>query len=358
MLNISDQAVLGALYAKSGTRRVAYRYEILDARGAPKLVPEVESGWIGVDAADAVSRKGRFVFRDEARIDYAVDTLSVTFRLYIGEAFHEWPLGRFYMPRAKRVGGYKAFYREVEAEDLTAALAYDEFTERRRIETGTPYTDAMRALLASVSSMPMIEESNEVLLEPVEFEIGESKLSAINKLLRAMAFEPLLVSPVGRFIARKALPLLSRRAEFTYAADRGEVLGETSEPGDIFVLPNVFRAVISRADAFQSYTAEILDPEHPLSPKKRGGRRIVRTLRLPAASYETLVKAAEQAKAEAMAQAGRVEFETLAMPHHETRDVYNLALAGRESAKCLEHSWEMELAPGARMRHVCGSLEL
>ncbi len=355
MLQITDQAVLDALSARSGTRRVEYRYEILGPRGAPKLVPEVESGWIGVDANRDVSRRGRFVFKDDARVDYAVDTLRVVFRLYMGEATSEWPLGRFYMPRAKRVGALNTHYREVEAEDLSAALAYDEFTERRRIEAGTPYTDAVRALLAPVAAMPLIEESREVLTAPIEFETGESKLSAVTKLLGAIAYEPLFVTAEGRFVIRKHRPLASRRAEFTYTAGRGGfVIGEMSEPGDAFVLPNVFRAVMSRADSSMSYTAEILDPGHPLSPQNRGGRRIVRTLRLPAASYGTLVQAAEQAKAEAMAQAGRVEFETLAMPHHETRDVYNLELPGRDSSKHIELSWEMELAPGARMKHACG----
>ncbi len=349
MLQITDQAVLDALTARSGTRRVEYRYEILDSRGALKFVPEVESGWIGVDAGNAVSRGGRFVFKDDGRVDYAMDTLRVLFRLYMNETIHEWPLGRFYMPRAKRVGGFNAYYREVEAEDLSAALAYDEFTERRRVETGTPYTDAIRALLAPVSTLPLIEESREVLAEPIEFEIGENKLSATNKLLAAMAYEPLFVTAGGRFVIRKMRPFISRRAEFTYAmGEGGVVLDGAIEAGDAFVMPNVFRAVVSRANSAMSYTAQILDPEHPLAPKQRGGRRIVRTLRLPAASFDALAQAAEQAKAEAMAQARRVEFETLAMPHHETRDVYNLALPG-SAAKRVEFSWDMELAPGARV---------
>lgn len=356
MLEIKEKAVLDALMAKGGARRVEYRYEILGRNGAPKLVPEVESGWIGVDAARAVSRRGRFVFKDDARMDFAADTLRVTFRLHIGETYREWPLGRFYMTKAKRVGGFGAPYREIEAEDLSAALAYDEFTARGRFETGTPYTDAIRALLAPVTALPMIEESREALVSPIEFEIGESKLSAVSKLLNAIAFEPLFVTAEGRFVARRMRPPALRRAEFAYL-DGGNcvITGETIEYGGAFDMPNVFRAVASRADAAMSYTAVIDEPSHPFAPQNRGGRRIVRTLRLPeCASYDALVQAAEQAKAEARAEAGRVEFETLAMPHHETRDVYQLELPGAPSAKCAEFSWEMELAPGAAMRHVGG----
>ncbi len=355
MLEIRDKAVLDALTAKHGTRRVEYRYEILDPSGAPKLAPSVESGWIGVDAARDVTRRGRFVIKDDARICFGADTFSAAFRLYTKDGFREWPLGRFYMTKAVRAGMH---YREIEAEDLSSALAYDEFTERRSFEAGTPCTDAVRALLAPADAMPMIEESDETLKETLEFEIGESKLSAVSKLLGAIAYEPLFVTAAGRFVARKARPIAVHRAEFDYSEDENRMIfGEAYETGDTFALPNVFRAVVSRADAAMCYTAEILDDSHPLSPQNRGGRRIVRTLFLPeSASYNALVQAAEQAKAEARAAAGRVEFTTLAMPHHETRDVYRLALPGRESAKRMELSWEMELAPGARMKHVCGSL--
>lgn len=357
MIELNDSAALDALCAKSGSRRVSFGYEILDPGGAPKLSPETISGWIGVDAARAVSRHGRFVIKDDTRIDYARDILRVTFRLVVDGFMREWPLGSFFMPKAKRVGRSCAFYREIAAQDLCAALAFDEFSARFRIPAATPYTDAVRALIAASSfGEPLIERSAAALPYPLEFDIGESKLSAISKLLAAISYEPLFADACGRFVARgSALPAL-RGASFVYSGGQNCVItGPAAESQDVFALPNVFHAVASRSDSAMTYTARIDDPAHPLSPARRDGRAVVRTIALPeCASFDALVLAAESAKALALAAAAKVEFETLTMPHHETRDVFYLATSDLPCRKYIETAWEMELAPAAKMLHVCG----
>src|SRR5690606_18616266 len=97
----------------------------------------------------------------------------------------------------------KQVKRPIEAYDSSLILKEDKLTDRYTIAAGTKYTDAIIDILnaAGIWKITIIDHPG-TLATDREFEIGTSKLFAVNELLAAINYTSLWVDENGYFVAQ------------------------------------------------------------------------------------------------------------------------------------------------------------
>ena len=97
----------------------------------------------------------------------------------------EFPMGLFLLSSPVRKDEGEQILRDVEAFDGIVVLIDDKFEARYVIPEGTPYYEAINAILNGAGITKVnIENTGAVLPRALEFEAGKEKLYAINELLR------------------------------------------------------------------------------------------------------------------------------------------------------------------------------
>ena len=188
-----------------------------------------------------------------------------------------------------------------------------------------------------------------------EYEVGESKLTAVNDLLGRINYTGLTITENGMAMARPYQSPEEREIEHYYLDDSLSVLlPDAEEEFDIFDTPNVFVRTVSNPEAEDVYRAEFINdnPSSALSTVSRG-RKIV--------DYEELTDISSQAALDIFVRRiafeksqtySKIRFKTALMPHHTALDMLylrheNLSVEG----KFTETSWQIELEAGGRMSH-------
>ena len=140
--------------------------------------------------------------------------------------------------------------RQIEAYDLSQILIDDKFFERFTISEGTSYIEAVNYILNSAGINKInIQYTEKVLPSTREFEIGITKLSAINKLLGEINYNQLIVDEYGYFISNPYKSPSVRPSEYTYKDDSISVLASGMiEELDLFSVPNAWIVVVSNPE--------------------------------------------------------------------------------------------------------------
>lgn len=341
-----------------GSRRFAFRYELLDASNA-KIgdLDAVESCTVTMNWLADIKRTATFQLKDTDQIDFLSNRIKPYVQLrippYGPNDWVEWPQGVFLLSSPQRTTDTTGTrWRSVTAYDAGQVYADDLVTARYTVAAAAKYTDAVSTLLGSVPKN--ITTSVSVLPAALEWPPGTSKLKIINELLSAVNYESLSFDEDGIATVRPYRLPSQRPSEFTYADNAVSVMLPTvTQDLDLFSVPNSWVLVVSNPD--QSALTSTYTNSNPASPTStvRRGRTIV--------DFRTQQNAADQGSLDALVsrlafEASQVyeaiQFETGLMPIHSGNDAYRIEYSPMAiAAQYSEHGWVMELGVSTTMKH-------
>lgn len=337
-------------------RTVSYGYELLDKNDSTIGEIQVASCRIYNNSEATIQRTIQLVTQNDSAIDYASDRIRPYMKLKMGDTFLTFPLGIFLMSSPTRKEQSGSIQRTIEGYDKMQILADDKFTSRYAVAANTTYTGAVATILQSAGITKYnIEQTAKETQTILEWPVGTSKLTACNDLLQAINYVPLYADAYGYIrSAPYALPE-ARGIDAGYTTDKDSVVlygGE--EELDIFGAPNKIVRYLENAERqYLESTAVNTDPNSKLSTVSRG-RTIV--------DVASVSDIADQASLDAYVARIMAErkvyqniiFDTLNMPNHENNDCLYVDYGPLgASGKFIETAWEMDLAIGGRMRHIC-----
>jgi hypothetical protein len=358
----TKQQVVDSLHGRNGSRgKVTFRYELLSKDDVKLGELTAQPGRVAMNSLAEIKRTAMFqVTEQEGQdIDWLSDRIRPVFCLQMPDGgIAEWPLGVFLLSSPTRKDENKQIKRSIEAYDSSLILKEDRFTDRYFIAAGTKYITAITEILnaAGIWKINIIDHSG-TLETDREFEIGTTKLFAVNELLAAINYTSLWVDGNGYFIARPYVLPTDRDPEYEYRTNDLSIIhpGATEEL-DLFGVPNVWVRYVSnpdRADILRSvYTNDL--STSPTSTINRG-RTIVEIDSVADIYNQTTLDAFVKRIAYNASQVyGKFEFSTALMPHHS---YYNCLFVEHDdfgiAHKYMESSWLMDLRPGGVMSHSC-----
>ena len=367
MLNLAvngytRQQVVDQLHARSGSRGIVkFRYELLNKDDVLLGELKAQPGRVALNSLAEIKRTAVFQITEQEGkdIDWLSDRIRPVFCLRMPDGgVAEWSLGVFLPSSPARKDENGEIKRSVEAYDSSLILKEDRFTDRYAIAAGTKYTTAIIDILngSGVWKINIIDHPG-TLAADREFEIGTTKLFAINELLVAINYTSVWVDENGYFVAQPYTLPSSRDPEYEYRADDLSIIhpGATEEL-DLFGVPNVWVRYVSnpdRADILRSVFTNDLSTS-PTSTINRG--RTIVEIDSVADIYNqiTLDAFVKRIAYNASQVYGKFEFSTALMPHHS---YYNCLFVEHNdfgiAHKYMESSWLMDLRSGGVMTHSC-----
>ena len=191
-----DENIVDMLH---NNREITFRYELLNYNET--RIGELTSvdGNIGLNSLAQIKRKGNFRFKENELndVDWLNDRVQPVFIL---NKEHEFPLGVFMISSPDRSLRQKQIYRDVEAFDTTLILLEDKFDNRYRVLKDTNYITAITQIISSAGIWKInIPHVSSALKTDREFEIGTSKLEAVNQLLQEINYTSIWVDELGNF---------------------------------------------------------------------------------------------------------------------------------------------------------------
>ena len=338
-------------------RIVKFRYNLLNRYdvkiGELDVIP---GGTVSLNSLAEIKRTANFVIKDRGDSDWLNDRIQPVFCLKMSDGgWAEWPLGVFLMssPTLRIENGVK--YRDVEAYDPSLILVEDKFDNRYIIPAGTTYDDAIKTILnqAGIWKINIIPHLGEIRIDK-EFEIGSTKLSAINQLLSEINYTSLWVDENGYFTAKPYVIPSEREAEYAYRNDDlSIILPGAMKEEDLFSVPNKWVLVVSNPETESLRSVYVNDLSTSKTSTISRGRTIV-DFRIIDDVYDqqTLDDIAKRLAYEASQIYGKFIFETALMPHHSFMDILYIEHTAYDiSAKYTETSWSMTLSHDGQMRH-------
>lgn len=338
-----------------GNREVSFRYDLLNYDEVK--IGELTSlgGTLGLNSLAQIKRKGTFQFKENELQD--VDWLNDKVRpVFILNKTHEFPLGVFMISSPTRSLNKNKIVRDVECFDTSLILEEDKFDTRYRIIKGTNYVTAITQIINSAGITKInIPYTDLTIKTDREFEIGISKLEAVNTLLSEINYTSVWVDEMGNFTAGPYILPNNREIEYTYRNDEMSVIlpDTATEEMDLFSVPNKWVVVATNPETdplVSRYTNN--NPLNPMSTVNRR-RNIVDYREITdIASQDVLDNYTRRIAYEASNVYGKFIFDTAIMPHHTYMDCLycehtDLGVAN----KYIETSWEMELKAGGKMTH-------
>lgn len=366
--NHTGSEILAALRGVAGSRQFSFRYELVDLNDnvVGDLTDRVESCSIDQNWLADIKRTARFVIRDAGGIDFLSDQVRPWIRLHLppyGEDdWVEWPQGTFLLASPERLAEPSGVVsREIEAYDRLQILIEDKVASRYALPAGANVTTAVSTLLGSLPragtvAVPRVNITRGLLALPAarEWEPGTTKLSIVNDLLGAINYESLSFDETGAAIVRPYRAPSTRTEEYVYADDAvGLIVPNVKQGADLFTIANKWVLVVSEPDRpplVASFTNS--DPGSPTSTVRRGRTIVDFRTEIEAVNQGTLDAKVARLAEEASQVYESVEFTTALMPIHSGNDVYRIRYAPLAiNARYSEHTWSMNLAPGATMTH-------
>lgn len=354
--NYSHQYIREQLFKN---REIDFKYELLNNNNKTLGTVSAE-GFISVNSESQIKRVARFEVIEKGDVDFLNSRLRPYMGIKIDGRYIWYPLGIFLLESPSRQAKTGYITRSIEAYDLSIILRDDCFTDNYSIPKGTSYTNAIIQILADAGIINYyITPSTLVTPAAVEFEIGTSRLTAINQLAKAINYNELYVDVTGCFRIEAYIPYEERKADGSYSTDESSViLPGGSESIDLFNVPNVI--VRYRENAETDYIrAEAIndDPNSQLSTIRRG-RHIVDV----APVYDIADQATLNAYTRRLVAESKLyktlDISTGLMPHHGVNDC--LYIRDRQlnvSGKYIETAWNMQLQVGASMSHTLKKVE-
>lgn len=333
---------------------ITFRYELLNRNNTKIGDLSVENGSVRLNSLAEIKRTGRFILNEKYYKD--IDFLNDRIKPIVKINGVEHPMGVFLMPSPLRRHEVKGVVREIEGYDLSMILKEDKFTDRYLIRKNTNYVQAITQIINSAHiSNVNIQSSSSTLNRDREFEIGESKLKAVNDLLTELNYTSLYTDRNGVLRANPYILPSNRVVEFEYRSNNLSKIIDysASDELDIFNLPNIWVAVVSNGEQkSMKSTYENNNPSSPTSTVSRN-RRIVDYRNVTDISNQTALNGYVQRLASnASSVYKKISFSTLINPLHEYSNALyveypKLGISG----KFIETSWEIDLNIQGSMKH-------
>ena len=358
----TKEQVMDQLHGTSGSRGlVKFRCELLSKDDVKLGELTAGSGRVALDSLAEIKRTAAFqVTEQEGQdIDWLNDRIRPVFCLQMPDGgFTEWPLGVFLLSSPTRADENRKIKRSIEAYDNSLTLKEDRFTDRYKIDVGTKYTEAITTILNGAGIWKInITAHTGTLSTDKEFEIGTTKLQAVNQLLAEINYTSVWVDENGYFTAKPYQLPVNREVEYEYRDDDLSIIHPgANEELDLFSVPNQWVRYVSNPDKTVTlrsvYTNEL--STSPTSTANRG-RTIVDIAAVDDIYDQTTLDEYTQRKAyEASQVYGRFDFSTALMPHHSFLDcLFVEHTAYGISYKYIETGWSMDLQAGGRQVHSC-----
>ena len=389
MLNLSrdgftHEQIVAALH--STKTDIRFRYELLDFNNRLiRLLNNVTDCSVSFNMFRDIKRNATFTLTEGMPIDYLNYRIRPIMEIFIpkgilfgrrrGFASHlqtieienlsnkgatgwaRFPLGVFLLSSPSREDQTAGVIRDIAAYDLSKILIDDKFTARYTVTAETNFKNAAVHILNSANIYDVnIEDTDKTLPRDIEFEIGETKLSAINKLLGMINYTPIHVDEYGYFTSRLYVAPNERATDYIYYDDKKSVIFKGARENlDYFDVANKWVVVMSNEE--QDPLVSVLennDPESPTSIPSRNGFVTVDAREIDnIADQEALDGYTARIAFEASQVYGQIEWESALMPFHGFSNVLgfryeDLGIEG----KFLELSWEMDLSVQGRMKHT------
>lgn len=340
-------------------REIDFKYELLDNNNRTLGAVSAE-GFISVNSESQIKRVGRFEVIEKGDVDFLNSRLRPYMGIKIEGRYIWYPLGVFLLESPARQARNGYISRSIEAYDMSVILRDDCFTDNYSIPKGTPYTNAIIQILSDAGIVNYyITPSALVTPAAIEFEIGTSRLSAINQLAKAINYNELYVDVYGCFRVEAYVPYEERKADGSYSTDENSViLPGGSESIDLFNVPNVVVRYRENAEA-EYIRAEVVNdnPSSQLSTVRRG-RHIVDVAPVYDIADQATLNAYTQRLVAETKLYKTLDIETAIMPHHGVNDCLYIRDKQLDvSGKYIETAWSMQLKVGASMSHTLRKVE-
>lgn len=352
----TEEQLIAALF--SSARQVRYEYTVLSSGGEYLGNIEIEEAKISFNSTSEVMRtfSGTVIENDifnRNSIDYQIIPWMCLMMFNNKEA--KFPLGRFIVTTSLNYSN-NLTKLNVTGYDL-GKIALDDKTSSRFFASSTnTYEYALRELLEGI--YPNIDIAEIALNKsfPQEWEIGTSKITIANDLLKGVNYNPLYFDEYGQgFCIPYVLPE-EKGIDFQYVANKTSVIiDDITTESNIFNIPNKWIRYTENVDA--PYLICVLvndDPESPYSVQNRNRYIVDAEVVNDIANQAELNAYTRRIASKSMQKIETITFSTLNMPGHGYRELLWLDIPAYKIAdRYIETSWEMDLRPGGLMTHVC-----
>lgn len=350
------EQLIAALF--SSARKVRYEFTINNAADEHLGLIEIQNATISYDSSNEIMRtmSGNVKKSDLLNIDSIDYTITPWMCLTMPNGKEaKWPLGKFLIVPSIEASNNINMVKFV-GYDLGKIALDDKGESREFVDSTDVYTSVIGQMIASIYLHFDITESQSSKSFPQEWEIGESKLTIINSLLRGINYNPLHFDETGTAICEPNVDTEQRQIDFQYIADKTSIIidGMTLE-SDKFDIPNKWIRYTENPEAPYLISVFVNDSaDSPYSTVNRH-RFIVDSQTVEDISdQETLDNYTKRIAYESMQTTDVVEFSTLNMPGHGFKECLYIDVPEYEiSGKFIEKAWEMQLITGGTMKHVC-----
>lgn len=339
-------------------RSITYKSQLLDNNNVP-LGDITASGTINFSANCEIMRIANLEVKEYKDIDFINNRIKTYMVVNTPLGKVEYPLGVFLIASPDRETNGMSITRNLECYDYAQILKEDKFTNRYMIAKGQLYTNAINTLLESALLF-----NHDIFVSPltiptdIEFEIGTSKLDAINQLLKAINYTPLWFDENGVAKSSVYVSPSMRISEYTYSTDNESIVfQEVKESLDTFNIPNkIVRYTDNPEGAFLRAEWVNNNPSSKLSTVSRR-RNIVDIESVSDIANQSTLDQYVQRIAEEQMLYQEINFDTAIMPHH----TYNncLKIVNKDlgiNSTYIETEWNINLEVGGRMNHICRKL--
>lgn len=354
----SKNEIIRALHGSS--RVIDFRYDLLDVY--ENKIGELEDIMQGRVSLNSLAKNSKRIGNFSARenilkdVDWLNDRVQpfIMFKMPDG-GFIEYPLGIFLLSSPTRKRNKGNIHRSVEVYDGLKILLDDKFDRRYIVRAGTNYIKIITDILLDAGITKInLENTDDVLRNTKEFEVGTEKLISINELLKEINYTSLWVDENGYFTSSKYILPNEREIEYRYEDnDKSVILPGIEEILDLFSVANKFIVVASNPEAPVLKSEYVNQNPRSLTSTYNRKRQIVDYREVEdIANKQALDAYVKRIAYEASQIYGHVNFQTALMPFHSHSDVLHLVSKSLGiDEKYIETSWEMNLSKGGSMRH-------
>lgn len=336
-------------------RQVKYKYDLLD-KNMLYLGQVTATGNIDFNAKTDITRIASLKINEIKDINFIDERIKPYFCLKTPKGWIDYPLGVFLISSPERYNDGIRTTRQVDCYDLSIILQEDKFDKRYCIKAGSAYTDEVLKILNGAGIVNVNMQSSDLITKSdIEFELGKSKLEAINNLLEAINYNRIYFDENGNAnVTPYLLPVL-RNIDDIYETDNKSIIKVgASENLDTFNVPNKIIRYTESPDMDELISVYVNNnPSSKFSTVSRG-RNIVDVASINDIADQVTLDAYVQRVATEKAVYKTITFDTAVMPHHSFLDC--LMINNKDlnvQGKYIELAWNMNLENGGSMRHTC-----
>lgn len=358
--NYDKSEVVNQLHGKSGVREIKFRYDLLNKNEIKigELLSTPSGNSISFDSLAEIKRVANFNFKEAELqdVDWLNDRVQPVYLLkMLNGNYIEWPLGTFLLSSPTRKENNRSIWRDVEAYDASLILKEDKFDNRYRILAGTKYITAITTILngSGINKINITDNSGVIAVDK-EFEIGQSKLEVVNKLLTELNYTSIWVDENSYFTSKPYILPSVRETDYEYKNDDLSIIQNGAiQEMDLFNVPNKWIVTASNPEKLPLVSVYVNDSLISKISTVNRGRTITDYSQIDDILDQTTLDTYTKRIAYNASQIyEKFIFNTAIMPHHSFMDTLFIEYSDLNiSSKFTEITWNMELVSGGTMEH-------